>query len=374
VDVQFPAEAQSVQDVPDPFETMVDFGLFGYATPATVREEQGDIFASLPYPLQPLPTDDSSKAEDATRPTSRPDRNVFHQAAGYFAGFALCKQPGVPTPSRTAVSGHALHHTFSNASLAHSDDAADAQRKQNPPSRRMSHRSLEKRASLGEWSSSSSQPSHSGSWKAPKQNSVGYKWQCHASLTEQLSRLGDFKSEECSLPFDMLLGLAEHIRLERDKVLSCPSCLGKTRVCQTLLLITMVLENLLSLFERACDARPSPSSSAYTPDSTQPSIGHVELDPRRDDSSFGGTVLALSSFSPPLMIGDLELDESFRVTFARHLLRRHLEAQAATAWELEVLLAEGIKDLGYKVAAEILRDVYRRIEYFKGFMAFWEGE
>jgi hypothetical protein len=377
-DVPFPAGAPSTQDVPDPFDTVVDFGLFGYATPVTTREEPGDTFTSLSYPLPSLDTEDSTKPHNVSRPTSQSDRNILDQAAGYVAGFAHYKQPGMPTPARAAISGTAGHHASSNVSLAYGEDVVDAQRKHNTPFRRILHCPLERRVSLAERPSSSSQRTQTGPWRPPTQNSTRCRGHCHASLTEQLSRLGDFKSEECRLPFDMLLSLAEHIRLEREKVLTCSSCLGKTRACQTLMLVIMVLENLLFLFERTCEARPSLSSSVCTPDSTQPSDGHLGLahgfDPHRDESNFGGTVLALPSASPPLMIGDLELDESFRVRFSRHLLRRHLDTQAATARELEVFLAVGIKDSGYKVAAEILNDVYRRIEYFKGSVAFSDGE
>lgn len=140
------------------------------------------------------------------------------------------------------------------------------------------------------------------------------------------------------------------------------------------MLIIMVLENLLSLFEKECDV--DQVSSAYMLDEAESLTLRQELGSvagqRRYEYNRNGALSPLPQTSQPLIVGDFEVDESVKAAFFRQLLRMHFERQLVTVSELDQILATGTKDVGHKVAREILVDIYRRVEYFQGLMAFMD--
>lgn len=191
---------------------------------------------------------------------------------------------------------------------------------------------------------------------------------CHAILTEQLSCLSKWLSEECSVLLDSLLNINDHISCERKKVLRCAACLGKTRNRQTLMLIIMVLEKLLCLFERECDVDRLSSAlmvSEIEPLAQRQGLGSLQ---HHKSKRSGGALPARTNL--PLVVGSVEVDEIVKTAFVRELLRMHFERQLVTISELDKILTQGTKDVSYKITSELLVDVYRRIEYIQGLLVF----
>lgn len=186
---------------------------------------------------------------------------------------------------------------------------------------------------------------------------------CHATLTEQLSCLGEWRSEECNLSLDVLLRVDSQICREREKVISCPVCLGKTRSRQTLMLIIMVMEKLLSLFEIECNL--DRLSNAFVVNEDE-SLVHCQVPMNNECTNDSGILPGLANL--PLVVGSFEVDEMVKTIFIQHLLRIHFEKQLTTLSKLDQFLSHGTKDVSYKVTCELLVDMHRRIEYIHGLL------
>lgn len=189
--------------------------------------------------------------------------------------------------------------------------------------------------------------------------------QCHAIITEQLSCLNEWLSEERDMSIDILLRIDTQICREREKVLNCPACLGKTRSRQTLMVIIMVVEKLLSLFEMECGIDRLSNASVVTEDeSLAQRLGVNSLADRQHHEQGGGLLPVLTNV--PLVVGSFKVDDLVKTAFARQLLQIHFEKQLATISELDRYLAQGTKDVSYKVICELLLDIHRRTEYIHG--------
>ena len=190
--------------------------------------------------------------------------------------------------------------------------------------------------------------------------------QCHSRLSEQLNRLSDIRSAAITVSYDKLLALAEQTRQDRQKVLACQACFTHTRSCQTLLLLIMVIDALLALFE------------GDNPNCVLPVVDTVSfgsLDPAVEPDSPRSPPPLRQSFHLPLIVGRFEVEKSLQTSFLSHLLRRHFESQKLAVEEIhsrissyQIMAVKG--DLRYRVAAELLRDMSERIQELSGRVVF----
>lgn len=96
----------------------------------------------------------------------------------------------------------------------------------------------------------------------PHQDSARWMWtstqprdlvcveKCHLRLNASITLMASFLANEVSLPSYLLLSLEDHVRSEREKVLRCEACMDRTQRSHTLMLITMIAEKMMKLFER----------------------------------------------------------------------------------------------------------------------------
>ncbi|KAI1851282.1 hypothetical protein JX266_003357 [Neoarthrinium moseri] len=170
--------------------------------------------------------------------------------------------------------------------------------------------------------------------------------QCHRALTSQLTEISEKQVQESNVPLDILLRLDYHIRQTRERALSCSACLAGSRHDKTLMFITMVLSNLLSLFEQSCSA--------------------FHGDPQRGVNGRAGslcgeanhaTVANNHQVSPsplpyttrPLIVGSTRLAESFKLSFSRQLVIMYVNQQLEAVTQLGKML--------YKVESDNIRAV-----------------
>ncbi|OKL59516.1 hypothetical protein UA08_04993 [Talaromyces atroroseus] len=179
--------------------------------------------------------------------------------------------------------------------------------------------------------------------------------QCHASLANQLAYITECQASKSELAFDTLLNLDDNICMERIRILSCPSCMEKSCRAQTLMLLTMVVGNLLNLFENNIGSRNnSERGSRDTGNSNKP-------------SPFLYTPRSLT-------IGDITVDDTIKAALSLRLLRTYLEEQVETVTHLDHLRLEAEdKDVGFKVTGDLVGDVRRRARYLLGIVVFAHG-
>ncbi|KAL2130207.1 hypothetical protein VTI74DRAFT_6774 [Chaetomium olivicolor] len=226
--------------------------------------------------------------------------------------------------------------------------------------------------------------------------------QCHVDLTNQLAHISECQGHDNVAALDMLLKLDNRIREAREKIVSCPVCMGKGRCGQTLMLLAMVASNLLGLFESSCGTRRNSSSSnnyknnnnnrssgSSSSSSNSSNSSRDDIDSRSDswrDAVFGASPSVESSLSAvtdstsafrclpytsrPLTVGDVQLSEAVKLAFSRRLLRIYLDQQIGTFGQLSQMLAAAeVGDVNRKIAQELLEDASDRAERLLGYIA-----
>ncbi|MCJ1418843.1 hypothetical protein MMC32_005194 [Xylographa parallela] len=196
--------------------------------------------------------------------------------------------------------------------------------------------------------------------------------QCHANLTNHLTDIGDLQAKDVGVDLDVLLILDDHVRKARDKILRCPFCLARPSCAQTLMLITMVVSNLLGLFEQSCGTTDVADVDA---------IGSIDKGWKRADAASNALPTSKSSLctsksrSPlpytigHLTVGDIQLEETVKLAFSRRLVRMYLDRQIKVLQQLNQLLEKGEREnVSFKVTQKLLIDLLRRLEYFIGFV------
>ncbi|MCJ1294407.1 hypothetical protein MMC34_005965 [Xylographa carneopallida] len=193
--------------------------------------------------------------------------------------------------------------------------------------------------------------------------------QCHANLTNHLTDISELQAKDLGVDLDVLLNLDDHVRKARDRILRCPFCLARSGCAQTLMLITMVMSNLLGLFEQSCG----------TPDLDD--AGSIDQESKRPNAASDGSHTSRSTLCPSkprsqlpsttrhLTVGDMQLDESVKLAFSRRLVRIYLDRQITTLQQLQHQLERGDRDnVSFQVTQKLLDDLLRRLEGFIGFV------
>ncbi|CAI7582004.1 unnamed protein product [Penicillium crustosum] len=192
-------------------------------------------------------------------------------------------------------------------------------------------------------------------------------FQCYPVLINILNDMNEFQRKSSGLPLDVLLNLDKRVRKVHETILGCPCCLVSCAAALTLMLITMVNINLLSLFERSCGSTDGGSGSSM-------SRGELNVAPR---IAFGGGNYAgqdrsrnpLPYTTGHLTLGNIHLDETVKLVFSRRLVRLYLERQLGVVQQLSQLLGRVEGDgASIKVTQDLLRDQLRRLEHFVGFI------
>lgn len=190
-------------------------------------------------------------------------------------------------------------------------------------------------------------------------------WQCHLRLTNQLTYINDFQAgSDPDLALDVVLNMEDQVRKTREKIFRCPVCLANSRCGQTVLLATMVLDSLLSMFERGC--------SVLGPTKLVDQAGDQALAPvSRDSNSSRGSNWLVPHTTRPLIVGKTAIDDAIKQVFEKRLLRIYLNRQIEVMAELDHALsgARGNGDVSCKVARELFADLTTRLERFSGLIA-----
>ncbi|KAF4242553.1 hypothetical protein CNMCM8980_000511 [Aspergillus fumigatiaffinis] len=191
---------------------------------------------------------------------------------------------------------------------------------------------------------------------------------CYGALTSQLTKISDVQALGTSVALDVLLNIESQVSRARDKILRCQSCLAATGCGQTLILLTLVVANVLSLFENSCggsqeDDGQSEGNRGCIPSAESP----MSRGSSTDASDWRS---ALPHTKRPLVLGTVQLNESVKRAFSRHLVRMYLDRQRGVVKQLEQLLrqTEGGNNTSFKVTEDLLQDVLGRVERFIGFM------
>lgn len=198
--------------------------------------------------------------------------------------------------------------------------------------------------------------------------------QCYVNLNTLLTDMSDTSlvgTKDSRVTLDVLLYLEQRISKVRDRSLGCSVCMVTRVYAQTLMLITMVVENLLGLFESSCAAGDG-NGDGY-PTRSSPAYG------RLDQQLVGVSVLerptrarhSLPDTRESLTVGTIQMDDSVKVAFSRWVVRLYLDRQLVVAKELRVLLCRervGGENAILKVTAELLVDIENRLESLVGFM------
>ncbi|GIJ83094.1 hypothetical protein Asppvi_001612 [Aspergillus pseudoviridinutans] len=191
---------------------------------------------------------------------------------------------------------------------------------------------------------------------------------CHGGLSSQLTKISEIQALGTSVALDVLLNLDNQVSRARDKILRCQSCLAGTGCAQTLLLLTLVVANVLSLFENSCGGSPQDGQSEVDRGSIPSADSPMSMS-RGSSSDASDSRNVLPYTTRPLVLGTVQLNESVKRAFSRHLLRMYLDRQRAVVGQLEQLLrqTEG-SNTSFKVTEDLLQDVLGRVERFIGFM------
>ncbi|KAI3339598.1 hypothetical protein F4824DRAFT_455915 [Ustulina deusta] len=186
--------------------------------------------------------------------------------------------------------------------------------------------------------------------------------QCHLRLTNQLAYINDFQAGiDPDLALDVVLNMDDHVRKTRERILRCPVCLARSRCGPTILLATMVLDSLLSMFERGCSALGSSKPVGHAGDLTSVPV-------TRDSDGSRSSNWFLPHTTRPLVVGETRIDDAIKLTFEKRLLRMYLDRQTGVMAELDRALSGvgGKGDVSCKVTRELFADLTTRLERFSG--------
>ncbi|MCJ1251045.1 hypothetical protein MMC30_008276 [Trapelia coarctata] len=245
---------------------------------------------------------------------------------------------------------------------------------------------------------------------------------CYSALSAQLARLSGCAADGPAIPLDLLLSLDRDVHCEKEKALNCAPCLRKTSSRPTLMLVIMVLEHLLGLFEREYGAelaaalgvvgvggavgwrrvrgggggsgsgsgdgnngmgnggsggRNRPRERERGEHSHSHSHSHPHAHTHNHNHTHNtptGRSSPLLRTDKPLLVGDIEVEEDIKAVFLRQLLRLHLDRLMSTQAELEKAVAAGLKDVNFRIAREMLVDIRRRILFLQGLLALTDEE
>ncbi|KAF2152728.1 hypothetical protein K461DRAFT_268626 [Myriangium duriaei CBS 260.36] len=191
------------------------------------------------------------------------------------------------------------------------------------------------------------------SWPTQPALELGCVEKCHNRLNTFIAYMINYQTDDLSLSVDFLLKLDEQVRLERSKALRCTACMEKARRGHTLMLITMLAEKVMVLFEReralALQNAKTTASSATSCGSTNSSINK----PR------------------PLVIGDMQLDSTTKCSLVRRLLSLSFQRQLDAFAQVEAML-EGAhdSDISSRITRDLLADLEKRACYLLGVQDF----
>ena len=182
--------------------------------------------------------------------------------------------------------------------------------------------------------------------------------QCQAVLTKHLGTINQCQDDGAAALCE-LLSMDDQVRKSLSNIMGCSICMGKSRHGQTLMLATIVVSNLLSLFEGSLDA-----TSGFADGFNQRS---------RRDSALGsspllspGSEVQRSSSSLTdggLMLDKLQLSEGIKLSFSQRLVRMYLDRQEAVMRRIyQRLSVAGTADVNTKIAYELLEDVGTRVD------------
>lgn len=176
---------------------------------------------------------------------------------------------------------------------------------------------------------------------------------CHDGTNEHLAYLTEIQATKYNISLDTFFNIDASISTMRNQMLRCPTCSGKPRFSQTLLLTTMVQSQLLGIFERE-----------YAPMAT--TIINTFANPE-------------SLFSVPytcaqLTVGKIQIEGLVKSKFSEQLLRMYIRRQLSLFARLQAIL-DDLKDddISSKITSDLLVDVSNRAGYLLGILELRNG-
>ncbi|KAJ5634599.1 C6 zinc finger domain protein [Penicillium herquei] len=192
-------------------------------------------------------------------------------------------------------------------------------------------------------------------------------FQCYQGLINILNDINEFQRKDSRIPLDVLLNLDKRVRKVRETTLSCPCCLVSSGAALTLMLITIVSNNFLGLFERSCGPTDGDFGSSMNREDLRV-VSSIALDEGRHPSP-DRLCNPLPYTTGHLTLGNIQLDENVKLAFSRRLVRLYLERQLGVVQQLNQVLSRVDGDTANIEATQVLlRDQVRRLEHFIRFI------
>ncbi|KXX83196.1 Sterigmatocystin biosynthesis regulatory protein [Madurella mycetomatis] len=181
---------------------------------------------------------------------------------------------------------------------------------------------------------------------------------CYRCLSQQLAGLNHCRNSETTPNAEMVLQLERNMQSLSQRLLHCSTCLGDG---SSLLLLSIIVDQVVRLLENFIGkVEPRINPSDHLP---QCGIGIRSMD------SLSHPV-QLPAHTMELRIGDYEiLDEDFKLTFLRRLLRHRLRLLVGMLMELQQTAHGQGSDSQCNTTYQTVREVVDRVERLRGKMA-----
>lgn len=181
---------------------------------------------------------------------------------------------------------------------------------------------------------------------------------CYRFLSQQLAGLNHCRNSETTPSAEMVLQLERNMQSLSQRLLHCATCLGDG---SSLLLLSIIVDQVVRLLESFIGkVEPRINPPDHLP---QCGIGIRNMD------SLSSPV-QVSAHTMELRIGDYEiLDEDFKLTFLRRLLRHRLRLLVGMLMDLQQTAHGQGSDALCNTTYQTVREVVDRVERLRGKMA-----
>jgi hypothetical protein len=195
---------------------------------------------------------------------------------------------------------------------------------------------------------------------------------CCQSLMKSLFQLSEGLTVTSGPPpLDVVLSIERETHLDKDRVLTCKSCLCNNR--SSILLLTMVMERLVQVLEMG--DRTVATTTTESTDRHGLARGFSMSGKRCQgqwDPYASSQLNPLLETECLLLIGDFEVNEATKRRFLKRLWKSQLRGLLAMLKDIEQAVKVDLRDINHRLAKEMTIDVRRRLESLTGRLEIWE--